>query len=148
VSETRRLHQELLESWNRHDAAAFAALFADDGHVVGFDGSEMHGRAEIESELSRIFADHETATYVAKVRGEESVTPDVTVLHAVAGMVPPGKTDLNPAVNAVQTLVAAKRDRWRIVLFQNTPAQLHGRPDLSEALTAELRHLLPDSWGR
>jgi uncharacterized protein (TIGR02246 family) len=145
VRDATRLHHELLEAWNRHDAAAFAALFADDGHVVGFDGSEMHGRDEIESELRRIFSDHETGAYVAKVRGEESVTRDVNVLHAVAGMVPPGTTDLNPAVNAVQTLVAAKRDRWEIVLFQNTPAQLHGRPDLSEALTEELRQLIPGS---
>ncbi len=29
-----------------------------------------------------------------------------------------------------------------IALFQNTPAQFYGRPDLSEQLTAELRGLL------
>lgn len=27
-------------------------------------------------------------------------------------------------------------------LFQNTPAQFHGRPELAESLTAELRELL------
>jgi hypothetical protein len=30
-----------------------------------------------------------------------------------------------------------------VILFQNTPAQFHGRPDLAEQLTAELRQLLP-----
>jgi hypothetical protein len=65
------------------------------------------------------------------------------VLHAVAGMVPPRQSDINPAVNAMQTLVATKPDgRWQIALFQNTPAQFHGRPHLSEALTEELRQLL------
>jgi hypothetical protein len=40
-------------------------------------------------------------------------------------------------------LVAVKRgDDRRIELFQNTPAQFHGRPELSEALTEELRQLL------
>jgi len=58
-------------------------------------------------------------------------------------MIPPGSSDINPAVNAIQTLTAIKQDgQWSIALFQNTPAQFHGRPDLSEALTAELRQLL------
>src|SRR5215216_1463196 len=132
------LYRNLLAAWNERDAAAFAALFADDGHVVGFDGSEMHGRAQIEFELGRIFADHETAEYVAKVRGEHSVSSDVAILRAVAGMVPRGQTELNAETNAIQSLVAAQHGgAWRIVLFQNTPAQLHGRPDLSEALTDE-----------
>jgi hypothetical protein len=44
---------------------------------------------------------------------------------------------------AIQTLVAAKRDgKRRVALFQNTPAQFHGRPELVESLTEELRQLL------
>jgi hypothetical protein len=63
--------------------------------------------------------------------------------RAVVGMVPPAQSDLNPAVNAIQTLVAAKRDgKWRIALFQNTPAQFHGRPELVQQLTEELRQIL------
>jgi hypothetical protein len=52
-------------------------------------------------------------------------------------------TVLNPAANAVQTMVA-ERDGggWRIVLFQNTPAQFHGRPELAERLTAELQRVV------
>ena len=33
-------------------------------------------------------------------------------------------------------------DEWRAVLYQNTPAQLHGRPELVESLTEELRQEL------
>jgi uncharacterized protein (TIGR02246 family) len=62
------------------------------------------------------------------------------LLRAVVGMIPPGAGELDPARNAHQTVVAEERDgRWRIVLFQNTPAQFHGRPDLAEQLTEELR---------
>jgi hypothetical protein len=58
-------------------------------------------------------------------------------------MIPPGQADLNPAANAVQTLVASRDgDQWRIALFQNTPAQFHGRPELVERMTAELRQLV------
>ncbi len=68
----------------------------------------------------------------------------MAALSAVAGLVPPGQSDLNPAVNAIQTLVALKEnDRWRIALLQNTSAVFHGRPELSVDLTAELRQALP-----
>jgi uncharacterized protein (TIGR02246 family) len=84
-----------------------------------------------------------TAPYVSKVRSVRLLSPDVAMLRAIVGMVPPGQPDLNPAVNAHQTLVATKRDgQWRIVLFQNTPAQFHGRPELVQQLTEELRQLL------
>jgi hypothetical protein len=58
-------------------------------------------------------------------------------------MIPPGQADINPAVNAMQTMVAVSRvGEWRIALLQNTPAQFHGRPEMAEALSRELRELL------
>ncbi|MFL5663706.1 MAG: SgcJ/EcaC family oxidoreductase [Ktedonobacteraceae bacterium] len=139
----RTLYQQLLDSWNKRSAGEFAALFTPDGSTIGFDGSMLDGPAEIESEFRQIFANHPTAAYVAKVRSVRFLAPDVAILRAVAGMVPPGQSDLNPAVNAVQTLVAGKHDgKWRVVLFQNTPAQFHGRPELVQQLTEELRQLL------
>lgn len=141
--EIRTVHRQLIDAWNKRSAADYAALFADDGNVIGFDGSPLNGRAEIETELRQIFADHQPSAYVTKVRKVRFLTPEVAILRAVVGMVPPGKSSLNPAVNAIQTLVAAKQaDQWRIALFQNTPAQFHGRPELSEALTRELQELL------
>jgi uncharacterized protein (TIGR02246 family) len=140
----RALYRQLLDSWNQRNAASFAALFHPDANLIGFDGSQVNGRPQIESHLSQIFADHLTATYVGIIREVRLLSPDVALLRAVAGMVPPGKSDLNPATNAVQTLVAARHDNtWRIALYQNTPAQFHGRPDLAQQLTQELRKLLP-----
>jgi hypothetical protein len=55
-------------------------------------------------------------------------------------MVPPGATDIKPEVNAIQVLVAVRRDGvWRVAHFQNTPAAFHGRPEAAKALTEELR---------
>ncbi len=141
--EVRALYRQLLDGWNKRSADGFAALFTHDGSTVGFDGSMLDGSAEIESVLSQIFANHPTAPYVAKVRSVRFLAPTVAILRAVADMVPPGQLDLNPAINAVQTLVAAKdADRWRIVLFQNTPAAFHGRPEASEQLPQFLCQLL------
>ena len=139
----KSLYQRLLDCWNQRSAEGYADLSSEDGNVVGFDGSQMNGRREIASELGRIFADHQTATYVAKVREVRFLTSEVAVLRAVVGMVPPGQNDINPAVNAVQTLVAVRDEGgWRIAVFHNTPAAFHGRPELAEELTEELRELL------
>jgi uncharacterized protein (TIGR02246 family) len=103
----------------------------------------MTGQTEISSTLEQIFDDHVTASYVSKIKSVRFLGTDVAVLRAIAGMTPPGETDLNPAVNAHQTLVATKLDgTWRIKLFQNTPAQFHGRPELVQQMTEELRQLL------
>jgi uncharacterized protein (TIGR02246 family) len=141
--EIRALYQDLLDSWNRRSADTFAALFVLDGEVIGFDGSQMTGRVEIASTLGQIFANHVTASYVSKIKSVRLLSSEVAILRAIVGMVPPGQSDLNPAVNAHQTLIAAKRNSiWRIELFQNTPAQFHGRPELAQQMTEELQQLL------
>lgn len=138
------LYQQLLQSWNKRDPAGFAAAFIADGNVVGFDGSVVDGQAAIEGHLRQIFTDHPTAAYVGKVREIRLLAPDVALLCAVARMLPPGQSDLIPAANTIQTLVAVKQAAtWRITLYQNTPAQFHGRPELVQQLTDELRQLLP-----
>jgi uncharacterized protein (TIGR02246 family) len=139
----RALYRRVLEGWNRADAEAFAAPFAEDGEVVGFDGSQTTGRAAIAAELGRIFADPATGTYVGKVRSVSVLGSGAAVLRAIAGVVPAGRSELDPKLNAVQALVAERQaGEWRVVLYQNTPAQFHGRPELAERMTQELRQEL------
>ena len=141
----RALYFDLLKAWNERDAARFAALFTEHGQTVGFDGSTTDGPASIASHLRPIFESHPTAKFVAKVRHIQFIHEDVAVLGAVAGMIPPGGTDIMEARNTIQSLVAARTgEHWRIVLFQNTPATFDGRPQDRAALTEELRTLLPE----
>ena len=139
VTSVIAVYQRLLDAWNKRRADEFAALFAADGNVVGFDGSPMNGREEVASTLASIFGDHQTATYVAKVREVRLLRPDVALLRSIVGMVPPGQAQLNPAVNAIQSVLFADQDgTWQVVLLHNTPAAFHGRPEMVEQLTAEL----------
>jgi uncharacterized protein (TIGR02246 family) len=139
----RDLHQSLLDRWNARDAAGMASLISANGNVIGFDGSQMNGRAKVESTLGGVFANHPTSRYVSVVRDVRFPTANLAILRAVVGMVPPGKTEINPDVNAVQSLVGARTNgEWLIELFHNTPAAYHGRPEESAALTAELRRAL------
>lgn len=142
-NEVQALYGKLIDAWNRRDARGMAELFGEGGVQIGFDGSIVIGQGEILSHLEPIFESHPTAPFVTKVKDVRFLGEDVAFLRAIAGMVPPGKSDIEPDVNAHQTLVAVRKgDRWNIELFQNTPAQFHGRPELVEAFTEELRKLL------
>ncbi|MEO8405060.1 MAG: SgcJ/EcaC family oxidoreductase [Chitinophagaceae bacterium] len=139
----RLLYKNLLQYWNNADAKGYASLFADDANLIGFDGSQVNGSAEIEKHLAGIFANHKTASYISIVRQVRFLSPEIVILCAVAGMVPPGKTDINPATNAIQTAVLQKKgSAYQLAVFQNTPAAFHGRPEDAENLTNELRKAL------
>jgi uncharacterized protein (TIGR02246 family) len=133
----RDLYERLIRAWNDRDAQAFADLFAPDGVQIGFDGSLVTG-GDIGAQLSAIFADHPTAAYLARVEEVRELGGDVALLRAKVGMVPPGRDAVNPDTNAHQTVLAQD---GAIVLFQNTPAQYHGRPELVEQHTAEIERV-------
>jgi uncharacterized protein (TIGR02246 family) len=134
------LYARMIAGWNNADAAAMTQDFAANGHIVGFDGTQKDGRAAIAAHMASILADHRVASYVPIVREIRELVPDVALLRAVVGMVPRGQSVINPATNAVQTMIAVCRDRrWRIEMFQNTPAAWHGRQADVDALIAELQ---------
>ncbi|MEO8579072.1 MAG: SgcJ/EcaC family oxidoreductase [Gemmatimonadales bacterium] len=141
--ETRELYTQLLRTWDKRNARDFALLFASDGNIVGFDGSQVNGQLEIGAHLSEIFSHHQTPRYVSIVREVRLMAPDVTLLRANTGLVPPDKDDIDPALNAVQSMVAVRKGgTLKVALFQNTPAALQQRADLSKQLTEELRRAL------
>jgi len=90
--------------------------------------------------MANIFADHETGRYAVKVQSVRALGPQAVILRAIAGLVPPGQRVINAETNSHQTVVAEAQDgQWRIVLFQNTAAQFHGRPELVEDMSRELQ---------
>ena len=143
-AQIQALYSSFLDGWNRRSGAAVAACFADDGDIIGFDGTHHRGRLSIAADLRAVFGSHQTPAYVAVVRSVRPVTDGVAVLIANAGMIPAGANDLDPDLHTVHTLVAVDegRGRWRISLFQATPAAWHGHEHLREELTEELRGLL------
>ena len=143
ASATRELYQRLIEAWNKRNARDYALAFASTGSIVGFDGSQVNGQMEIGAHVSEIFSHHQTATYVTIVRDVRPITSDVMLLRSNVGMVPPGKDDINPELNAVQSMVVARKgDKWEVALFHNTPAAFHDKPELSKKLCEELRAVL------
>jgi uncharacterized protein (TIGR02246 family) len=45
----RALYTQLMDDWSKGSGEAFSAPFAEDGHLVAFDGTHFKGRDEIAS---------------------------------------------------------------------------------------------------
>lgn len=134
------LYANLMEAWNKRDAKAFEELFILDGDMVGFDGTQIHGQGSIREHLTQVFADHPTPPYVYRITGVTQISTEVAIVRAIAGMIPPGAKDPDPKLHAIHRLTAVHRGgAYRVAQFQNTPAQLHGRPQDVEQMTADLR---------
>ncbi|MGA9288633.1 MAG: SgcJ/EcaC family oxidoreductase [Anaerobacillus sp.] len=139
----KKTYERLIDCWNQRDASGMASLFAIEGESIGFDGSQSKGFEEILEHLSPIFREHPTPPYICKVKEVRLIGEQVAILRAIAGMVPPGEKEIKSELNTHHTLVLnSNHGHWEIELFQNTPAQFHGRPELVEQMTNELRELL------
>jgi uncharacterized protein (TIGR02246 family) len=135
------VYRQMTEAWNRHDAAAMAECFTQDAEVVGFDGSLMRGREEIRVTMGQLFNEFPMPAFVVLVRGIRKISVHAGILTASVGTIAPGENDIDPAGNSVNVaVIAAQPDgQWRIESLQSTPAAFHGRPELAQELTDELR---------
>lgn len=133
-------YRAIIDAWNAGDPKAFAARFAENGSIIGYDGSPSNGRVEIEAHLTAIFKDHKPGRFVTIIREARTLGDTTALLSAVVGVIPHGQDTVKAEVNFLQTMTAVKEGAaWRAALLQATPAQFHGRPEMSEKLTAELR---------
>src|SRR4051812_235283 len=145
--DVRELYERVFACWDARDGAGLAAPFLPDGIMIGYDGSVIGSRTDIERAMSTIFGQLKPPPIVTKTRFVRLASPDTAVLHAVAGVVAPGGSDINPALNMVQVMTAVRRDgAWQIASLQSTPAAFHQDPAGRTALTAELRAVLQKSW--
>jgi len=119
----RRLQTEQADTWNRHDAAAYARLFADDGDLVNVLGWWWQGRVQIESKLSSAFAwvFHESQLTITDT-SVRFLSPTIAVAQVrwtmVGARTPPGMPE--PRIGIEMQILQKKAGRWLIQSFQNT----------------------------
>ncbi len=119
----RQLQAAQADAWNRHDAAAYAALFTEDGDCVNVLGWWWKGRAEIQKQLTGAFAFvfHESQLTVTET-SVRLLTPAIAIAHVRWTMsgakTPPGMAEPK---EGIQTQVLRKiSGHWLIQSFQNT----------------------------
>jgi uncharacterized protein (TIGR02246 family) len=122
-AEIRSVAMRQGETWSRHDAKAYAALFTEDCDVVNVVGWWWRGRAEVERKLTEafqfVFRDSRLTITDVTTR---FIRPDVAIAHArwtmVGARTPAGIPEPR---EGIQTLVFTKQSgRWLIAAFQNT----------------------------
>jgi uncharacterized protein (TIGR02246 family) len=122
-AEIRSVAMRQADTWNRHDAKAYAALFTEDCDVVNVLGWWWKGRAEVEQKLTQafrfVFRDSRLTITEVDTR---FLRAEVAVTHArwtmVGARTPPGMPEPR---QGIQTLVLTKQSgRWLIAAIQNT----------------------------
>lgn len=109
----RKRVADFQDAWNKHDAKAITAFWAEDGDLINPAGVVARGKAEVEklvvSDLANIIRDGKTTftvTYIRMVKPDVAVfdmTHEISEAHAPDGSV-------IPTVKAMVTGVALKKD--------------------------------------
>jgi uncharacterized protein (TIGR02246 family) len=122
-AEIREVQVRQAEAWNRHDAAAYASLFSEDGDVVNVVGWWWRGRPAIESKLTAAFSFvfRESTLTITDV-DVRFLTPTVAVAHVrwimVGAKTPPGLPE--PRQGIELQVLKKEGSKWLITSFQNT----------------------------
>jgi uncharacterized protein (TIGR02246 family) len=121
----RDVQREQADAWNRHDAAAYARLFTEDGDVVNVLGWWWRGRAQIESKLEGAFAFvfHESRLTITET-SVRFLNPTIAIAHVRWTMEgarsPPGGPDPREGIQI--QILQKTAGHWLIQSFQNTNA--------------------------
>lgn len=124
LNEVRRVIDTFANCWNRHDMAAFAALFALDAEFVNVAGMWWRGRAEIEAAHefthSNRFKDSRLSILETKVR---LPTEGVALARAhwkLEGHTGPDGSARPPRYGLLFSVLLYKAGAWQIIDTQNT----------------------------
>ena len=120
---------EQADAWNRHDARAWVAPFAEDAEFINVLGMLLEGKAEIEKrhdEIFRgIFARSRVVVRTREVRflGSDGAIAETDYELRDYDRLPPGITATDPdgtLRTRLKYVWARTNDGWRVVAAQNT----------------------------
>jgi uncharacterized protein (TIGR02246 family) len=119
----RELMDRFVDSWNRHDAHAFAAVFAEDADFTNWRGVGASGRSRIEEFHAPVFAtifknSHQKYDDV-KTRFIRDDIAAVDVHWEMTGATDPQGNPWPDRQGLLSFVMAKDTGRWQIVVMHN-----------------------------
>jgi uncharacterized protein (TIGR02246 family) len=141
----RSFPHAMIAAWNRGDAAAFAAPFADNATFIAFEGTKLEGRNAIVEFHQPLFDTHLKGTRLeGDVEFVRFLEPDVAVMHARCGVMLAGHDRRIASRESMQLFVCTRHEReWRVDAIMNAR-----RLTLEQQLFADDLESLPASEQR
>src|SRR6201981_484701 len=78
-----------VDAFEKGDAKAVAAFWAEDGDYVDLDGRHLRGRAAIEDAFKEFFEENKGLKLRIDVKSVRFVTPDVAIGDGTSSVIPP-----------------------------------------------------------
>ena len=132
-----RLVADMIAAWNRHDAAAFAAAFAEDAEFTNVFGMVQQGRAGIEAAHAPIFKTmFKDSVLTAAETRVRLIRPDVAsvdVRWKMTGARDPMGNPWPERAGILSWIVTRHGDHWLIDVSHNMDLP---SPDLAKAQAA------------
>lgn len=125
-------------AFDKADAAAIAAMHAEDAQVIGPEGNAVKGREAIQKQFESYFGENPGATVELEVTSLKFLTPDVAQEEGVAKVKPAGSEEARPSRYSV--LYVKKDGKWQQQEVRDYPeavAAEEGMPEEEEAIDFE-----------
>ena len=128
---------------------AFAPAFVRDGHLVGFDGSDLKGRKEIASFHQPLFGKWLKGTrLVGEVTSVRFLAPDVAVMHTIGGTIMGNQSKPSPSSRFHSNISRSAKEQWIEARSLSKHKVSPHRPQLRINLTLDLYGLAVDEAQR
>lgn len=111
------------EAFNRHDAHAIAAFFAEDADFTNLRGVSHHGQPEIEANFAMLFGGSgilKNAQRTDSVRSLRFLAPDVAAVDTncvITGSRTPEGSENPPRKGLLELIVTKQSGQWLIAVF-------------------------------
>jgi uncharacterized protein (TIGR02246 family) len=112
----------MVEAWARHDADAFADLFAADGTMI-LPGVYQKGRDEIRAFMAEGYATRYKGTSVTgRPIDIKPLGPGVVAVETEGGVLHPGEQEVSAKEAIRASWILVKQDgHWRLAVYHNCP---------------------------
>jgi uncharacterized protein (TIGR02246 family) len=108
-----------VDAFEKGDAKAVAAFWAEDGDYVDLDGRHLHGRTAIEDAFKDFFKENKGLKLRIDVKSVRFVRPDVAIEDGTSSVIPPDGTPPSPA--SYTNVHVKKGEQWVLQSVREAP---------------------------